>query len=256
MHDDQPLSDDEDVLVAPAPVAHYIEPTVELNPMEARVLGCLIEKSYLTPDVYPMTTNSLVTACNQKTSRDPVVSYSGTEIDAVLLELRQRKLVRRVHTQGARSTKHRHSFDEVLPLTEQQIVVLSVLLLRGDQTANELRTRTERHQVFHEPAALHECLESLQDRDTPLVEELARQSGHKENRWRHLLGDGSISTEPDASETLTRDDAPAPAAPPAPDAPGATAGGLQDRVAVLEADVAALKAQLRALATSLGEELS
>lgn len=289
MHDDDlnELNEDtESDLESPpeaAPSAHYVEPTVELTSIEARVLGALIEKSYTTPDAYPMTTNSLVTACNQKTSRDPVVSYDAIQVDTTLMELRQRKLVRRVHTQGARSTKHKHTLDEVLPLDPRQIVLLSVLLLRGDQTAGELRGRSERHDVFSDVAELHgtevhECLKSLAARDVSLVVELARQPGHKETRWRHLLGDGSHDEPLAAVEDTPASDSPSPAvvaaspvssespvapasAPPAPAPTSAPQSSgprpsFADRVDTLEAEVASLKAKLEALADSLGEELT
>lgn len=243
-------------------------PAIELTAIEARVVGSLIEKSFLTPDVYPMTTNALATACNQKTNRDPVVDYSAVQIDATLLELRQRNLVRRVHTPGSRSTKHRQTLDEALSLDEQESALLSVLLLRGPQTVGELRLRTERHEVgFDDLDAVDRCLERLAGRRIALVRQLPRKPGHKENRWQHLLQD-----EAETSARAADDARPAPAdasgpamassaASPVSASAGPTGSGqpvdgaLRDRVDELEADVALLRRQLRSLAESLGETI-
>jgi uncharacterized protein YceH (UPF0502 family) len=240
--------------------------SVELTAIEARVLGAMIEKSFLTPDVYPMTTNAMVTACNQKTNRDPVVSYSAVEIDSVLLELRQRNLVRRVHTPGSRSTKHRQTLDEALSLNERQLALISVLLLRGAQTIGELRIRTERHDVgFDDLEAVEATLSGLSSRSTPLVRELARQPGQKENRWIHLLAaedDATNSAAPApatsaSASPVTPGSGPATSAPPAANPlPAATGPDLQARVTELETEVATLRRQLASLADKLGEPLS
>lgn len=268
-------------------------PDVELSAMESRVLGALVEKSFLTPDVYPMTTNALVSACNQKTNRDPVVSFSAVEIDATLLELRQRNLVRRVHTAGARSTKHRQTLDEALELNERQLVLISVLLLRGAQTPGELRQRCDRHDVgFDDLDAIDACLRSLAERR--LVTELARQPGQKENRWLHLLGTDSAdgASSPDGVSShggVALGCAVAPSGSIAGSAAGSSAGAsaahepataspprqavstsqasepasrahdsradLGRRVEQLEAEVATLRRQLGELADKLGEPL-
>lgn len=242
-------------------------PAVELTAIEARVVGSLIEKSFLTPDVNPMTTNALATACNQKTNRDPVVDYSAVQIDATLLELRQRNLVRRVHTPGSRATKHRQTLDEALSLDEQESALLSVLLLRGPQTVGELRLRTERHDVgFDDLDAVDACLERLAARPTALVRQLPRKPGHKESRWQHLL-QGAAETaaaaqDPGrqpaaASGAAGSTDASTPTATPAMvhESAGVIDADLAERVAELESDVAGLRRQLRALAESLGETL-
>lgn len=232
---------------------------IDLTDVEARVLGVLVEKAFLTPDVYPMTTNSMVTACNQKTNRDPVVSYSAVDVDSALLDMRQRNLVRRVHMPGSRSTKHRHTLDEVLSLDDYQIAVLSVLMLRGPQTVGELRGRTERHVGFEDLESVESCLANLASRPTPLVRELARQPGQKENRWQHLLGD------PDAQPVETTPPAAAPAQASAPAAAAHAAAApaptpsadadLVGRVAELENELATLREHVRSLANSLGEPL-
>lgn len=235
-------------------------PTIELSSAEARVLGSLIEKMYLTPDVYPMTTNGLATACNQKTNRDPVVDYSPVQIDTTLLELRQRNLVRRVHTPGSRATKHRQTLDEALALDAQQLALVSVLLLRGPQTVGELRLRTERHEVgFDDLGAVESCLEALAERPTPLVRQLPRRPGHKESRWKHLLGDptGAADDEPHGVDARSWQNLVA--------SPGASVSALTadvvaqsellERVDALTAQVEMLQRQLTTLADKLGEPL-
>lgn len=239
---------------------------IDLNEVEARVLGVLVEKAFLTPDVYPMTTNAMVTACNQKTNRDPVVTYTAVDVDTALLDMRQRNLVRRVHMPGSRSTKHRHTLDEVLSLDDYQVAVLSVLMLRGPQTVGELRGRTERHVGFEDLEAVEACLANLASRSTPLVRELARQPGQKENRWLHLLGD------PDAHADPLQPAAPVPptatpmAAASSPVTPASSVdldpmprppaeSDLVARVDELEAELARLRRQVRSLAESLGEPL-
>ena len=166
---------------------------VEMTAVECRVVGAMIEKAATTPDVYPMTTNALVSACNQKTNRDPVVSYDAVTIDGALLELRQRNLVRRVHTPGSRSTKHRQTLDEALNLNPGQLAVVAVLMLRGPQTVGELRQRTERQHSFESLEAVDACLDSLAQRSPAVVRQLARQPGQKEARWQHLLLDSDAS---------------------------------------------------------------
>lgn len=238
----------------PSPAAEASVPTIELTAIECRVLGSMIEKSFLTPDIYPMTTNAMVTACNQKTNRDPVVDYSAVVIDTTLMELRERNLVRRVHSPGSRSTKHRQTLDESLALNERQLALVSVLLLRGPQTIGELRIRTERHDVgFDDLEAVERCLETLSGRSNPLVKQLPRQPGHKENRWQHLLihansiDDEHIVASHESSGVAPAGDRTQAAAPPA--------SALTNRIEELETQVATLQRQLSSLADKLGEPL-
>lgn len=246
---------------AEAPVGYTPPaPSVAMTSIEARVVGALIEKAFLTPDIYPMTTNALVSASNQKTNRDPVMSLDAVTIDGALMELRQRNLVRRVHTQGSRSTKHRHALDEVLSLDVGALAVVSVLLLRGAQTVGELRLRTERQHGFETLDEVDACLEALASRG--LVRQLARQPGQKEARWLHLLGDTDEPDEPVAATGDSSADVDAPAVGAAVAAPvGATRAApaadqdLIDRVSELETEVEALRSQLRQLAEQLGEPL-
>lgn len=250
-------ADTNDQETTPAAPAEESAPSasVELTAEERRVLGALIEKSYLTPDVYPMTTNALVTASNQKTNRDPVVDYSAVVIDSTLMELRQRNLVRRVHSQGSRSTKHRQTLDEALSLSERELALISVLLLRGPQTIGELRLRTERHDVgFDDLGTVESCLEALASRTTPLVVQLARQPGHKENRWQHLLSAPGTDSAPSQAEATDSQPPVSVVAEAATQAPTADTA-LTQRVSELEDQVATLQRQLSALATALGEPL-
>jgi uncharacterized protein len=199
-----------------------------LTPAEARVVGCLVEKQRTVPDTYPLTANALLAACNQSTNRDPVVDYDERTVLGAIDSLKAKGLARIVHpSAGSRSTKYRHVLDEALGLDAGEVAVVAVLLLRGAQTAAELRARTERLQVDDVDAAL----DALAGRE--LVRQLERRPGEREARWMHLLGDGTV------------EEAAAPAPASSPSSPG-----LADRVAALEAEVAELRdvvAELRTL---------
>lgn len=202
-----------------------------LTDLQQRVLGALAEKEATVPDTYPMTRRGLQTACNQKNNREPVTEHTEGEIQVALDELKARHLVRFVHaSHGARSTKYRHVLDERLGLDAGELALVTVLLLRGPQTLNELRTRTERAHAFDSIDEVAAVLESLAARTEPVVVHLPRQPGQKETRWAHLLGDG-----PDE-----RAAAPSPGASTTSTAPA----GLEARVAELEERVAALEALL------------
>jgi uncharacterized protein YceH (UPF0502 family) len=208
---------------------------VELTAEEGRVLGCLVEKQLTTPQQYPLTDNSLVAACNQTTSRDPVVQYDVASVRIAVRGLRERELLRTVHRPGERSEKHLHLLDRALDLPTGQVALLAVLLLRGPQTAAELRTRTERMHPFGAVAEVEEALRSLADRPEPLVEQLSRQPGQKESRYADLV----VATG--AGPAATVDPAPAPIPSPAEPAPRA------DEVAALRAEVAELRAEVEGL---------
>jgi hypothetical protein len=160
----------------------------DLSPRELRVLGCLIEKEATTPDNYPLTLNSLRNACNQSTSRDPVVDYSEHEIEQALGSLRTRGLTRTVHSTSNRSTKFRHVLPDVLQLEAPETAVLSVLMLRGPQTVGELKGRTERQHRFDSTDEVGTTLSALAGRQPALARQLDRQPGQKDARWTHLLG--------------------------------------------------------------------
>ncbi len=151
------------------------------------MLGCLVEKEATVPDTYPLTLNSLRTACNQSTSRDPVVSYGEPEIEAALRSLRERGLTRTVHSTSNRATKFRHVLPEALELSAAELALLSVLMLRGAQTVGELKSRAERQRAFRSTDAVELTLTAMATRLEPLVLQLERRPGQKDARWVHLL---------------------------------------------------------------------
>ena len=165
----------------------------DLSALEQRVLGSLIEKALTTPDQYPLSTNSLRLACNQKTSRDPVMDVTENEVDATLLSLRERGLVRSSKPTGSRSWKHHHVITEVLTLDPGQIVLLAALMLREAQSPGELRQRTDRMHGFEDNDHVESVLTSLLTLDEPLVECVGRETGQSQDRWRHLLGEGAVA---------------------------------------------------------------
>jgi len=161
----------------------------ELNPQEQRVLGCLLEKQTTVPASYPLSLNALRVACNQTSSRDPVVDYSEQEIQDAARALKDRGLLRLVWAgAGSRTVKYHQLLDEALGLAEDERALVTVLLLRGAQAPGELRTRTERLHRFADRAAVEQCLAGLAGRDEPLVRELPLQRGQQDRRWIHLLG--------------------------------------------------------------------
>ena len=152
------------------------------------MLGCLVEKDRTTPDQYPLTTNSLRLACNQKTNREPVVDYDERAVDTAMLKLRERGLARTVKGDG-RALKHKHVLGDAWSLDDQEVAVLAVLGLRGPQTAGELRTRTERMVGFDSLDAVVATLDRLAGRTEPLAMRLERRPGQKEERYAHLLAE-------------------------------------------------------------------
>lgn len=208
----------------------------DLDAAEVRVLGCLSEKDLATPEYYPLSLHALVAACNQKTNRDPVVHYSEADVYAALHSLEQKGWVQPVLEQGGRVTKYHHRLVERLDLRRSEQAVLTVLLLRGPQTAGELRTRTERLNDFTDIDAVLTVLRRLAGREpAPLVRQLDRLPGMKENRWAHLL-----SGEPAQA-----------ALPPPPHSGYGRQGELEARIAALESE---LRRQAERLA-QLEEEL-
>jgi uncharacterized protein YceH (UPF0502 family) len=233
----------------------------ELTPPEQRVLGCLIEKRRTTPDTYPLSINALRLACNQSTNRDPVLDYDEHTVREAAQKLSHRGLARLTSGVGSRAIKYRHLAEEALGVSDEELAVICVLLLRGPQTPGELKARTERLARIESLAEVERLLEVLIDRG--YVSRLPRRPGLKEDRFVHLLR----ADEEDLSV------APVPSAPPAPSlvaaplaAPQTLAAafepdesdesdgdGLADRVMQLEAEVVSLRAELRALREALGE---
>lgn len=171
---------------------------IELSAEEQRVLGALIEKQYVTPDVYPLTMKGLVTACNQVSNRNPVVAYDEATIHRALDSLREKGLLRIVYSTSNRATKYREVLQETRELTQAEAAVIGVLLLRGPQTVGELRSRTERVFAFESLGQVEETLDRLAARpDEPFVARMERQAGQKEVRYTHLLGESAaVLAEP------------------------------------------------------------
>lgn len=157
-----------------------------LSPEETRVLGALAEKSATTPEAYPLSSNALLTACNQRSSRDPVVAYDEETVKTSMLALRERELAKTVRGAGSRVFKHAHTLER-LGLDDAEIAVLAVLMLRGPQTVGEIKTRSERQHRFGDLAEVDELLQGMAGQPQPLLERLDRAPGQKEARWRHLL---------------------------------------------------------------------
>jgi uncharacterized protein YceH (UPF0502 family) len=227
---------------------------MEPDAVEIRVLGCLIEKQRTTPDIYPLTLNSLRLACNQSTNRDPVVDYDDRTVRGALDRLVQRRWTTLASWSNRRAMKYRHTLDTALGLDDAELVLLCVLMLRGPQTPGELRARTERLHRLGGPGEVDDTLERLIARQ--LVERLERRPGQREERYRHLLGDGAEAEAPARPETAAASAGPAPPtaepAVPRPEAPRASDDGLAERVERLERELAELRAGLSALRDELG----
>lgn len=175
-------------------------PLPHLEPTEQRVLGALLEKQVTVPAGYPLTVNALRTACNQSTSRDPVVEYDEQMVESTARALKGRGLVRVVwEGRGQRTLKFHQLLDEALGLDPGERALITVLLLRGPQSAGELRARTERLHGFTARAAVEDCLSGLACREEPLVRELARRPGWQDPRWVHLLGPVGLPSDAHAA---------------------------------------------------------
>lgn len=166
---------------------------MNLSSTEIRVLGCLLEKQRTTPDIYPLSLNSLRLACNQSTNRDPVVEFDDRVIRDALHRLERRGYARLASGAGSRAPKFRHLLADALPMSSDEQAVMCVLMLRGSQTPGELKQRTERLHPFTDLPAVHETLTKLIERE--LVVRLPRRPGQKEERYEHLLGFDSESGE-------------------------------------------------------------
>ena len=204
----------------------------DLSLLETRVLGTLVEKQHTVPDTYPLTLNALVSGCNQKTSRSPVMEASETEVQATLDNLKRRNLV--IESSGGRVARYAHNVDSVLKVPSQSVAILTVLMLRGPQTPGELRINCERLHRFADLSAVEAFLEELAARPAgALVVQLARLPGARENRWAHLLsGTPSVNTTPrERAERDPRDET-------------SDRKTLETRVAQLESEVAELRAEL------------
>jgi uncharacterized protein YceH (UPF0502 family) len=221
---------------------------MDLDPVEVRILGCLIEKQRTTPDTYPLSLNALRLACNQSTNRDPVVRYDETMIREALHRLSQRRYSRLASGHTSRAYKFRHLLDEALGLDDGELAVLGVLMLRGAQTPGELKQRTERMHGFGDLAGVQDVLDRLVERE--LVLRLARRPGQKEERYMHRLSEeaeGAAPVEP-APEPLVA----APPRPPRAPADDGRVERLQAELGELRAELGELREQLAELRTELG----
>ena len=203
-----------------------------LTPMEARVLGALIEKEITTPEYYPLSLNALTNACNQKSNRDPVLHVEESEVRKVLNHLEYQSLVRSVSATDSRVTKFEHRLQDTFNFSRPEVAVICELLLRGPQTPGELRTRASRMHAFEDLESVHSALSRLEKREPPLVTVLPRQPGMKEARYAHLLGDAPpVAPAPAAYTTGARDDETA-------------AASSTERIAALVSEVAQLRQQI------------
>jgi uncharacterized protein YceH (UPF0502 family) len=208
----------------------WIEVDFQLSDIEARILGCLIEKASTTPEYYPLTLNSLTTACNQKSNRHPMVVFEETTVVRGLDTLQTRGMVVRSEGGGSIVPKYRHVLPEKLPLDDGELAIVCELMLRGPQTPGELNSRTARMFQFADLDALKMSLTALENRDDPVVMELPRETGRKETRHGHLL-----------CGTPEIDDTPAGAKP---EAAAIKVQAENERIAALEEEVAALRAEV------------
>ncbi len=215
-----------------------------LDPVEARVVGALMEKEITTPEYYPLSLNALVNACNQKSSREPVMELSEGDVRTALFALEGQGLVRVLA--DARVPKYEHRLRDPLQLRRDEVAVVCLLLLRGPQTAAELRARADRLYSFDDTAAVQSTLERLAGREDPVVRMLARQPGAREARWRHLLGGA-------ADKAAFATEAPMSAGVPS-SARGLDRDELLARIGALEERVSGLEQRLERLATTFGVE--
>jgi uncharacterized protein YceH (UPF0502 family) len=207
-------------------------PVLPLSPLEARVLGVLVEKQHTVPDTYPLSLNALVSGCNQKTSREPVMDASDADVQRALDGLRERVLA--IESSGGRVMRYSENAKRVLGVPNESVALLATLILRGPQTAAELRANCERLYRFSDLSATEAFLEELAARTPqPYVRLLARQPGARESRWAHLL-----CGEPDLPA-----DAPSASRAGRADASGDAIDALRERVERLEAQVAGLLAR-------------
>ncbi|WP_434998713.1 YceH family protein [Vibrio scophthalmi] len=213
---------------------------IELSPIEARVIGCLIEKEVTTPDYYPLTLNSLTAACNQKSNREPVLQLSDSDVQAAVDSLISRRLVSDESSFNSRANKFQHRFCNTefgdLKLSKQEKGIVCCLLLRGAQTPGEIRTRTNRLAEFSDVKEVEALLDKMANAETgALVVKLPREAGKRESRYQHLFS-GDVDIEALAALALS-----------------STGQSANARIVELEAEVAALKAEVLELRATIEE---
>ena len=192
--------------------------TFELTDVQSRVLGALIEKDITTPDYYPLSSNALVNACNQKSNRDPVMELTEDAVRDAISSLQEKRLAGPASGAESRVAKYEHRLQEVLNLDRRETAVLCVLLLRGPQTPGELRGRTERIYRFEHLDDVQATLQRLIEHDPPLAKVLPRQPGTKESRYMHLMSGDVATSEAPTAVAIQRDEdrVPESAVSPAP----------------------------------------
>lgn len=201
-----------------------------MRDQEIRILGSLLEKEHTTPETYPLTTNSLVLAGNQKTNRDPVTDLTEREVEETLQTLRDKGLVRTARADNERVYKHRHTLHDTFDLSAKGFALLAVLMLRGQQTPGELRTRTDRYVTFQDLGEVEATLQKLAEHTPPLAQNHGRGPGQSQDRWDHTLGTEEEKLRPRARP----------------------AASTLSEVEQLRADVDTLRAQLERVYAHLG----
>lgn len=207
----------------------------QLSPEEQRVLGALIEKSRTTPEYYPMTVNSLMTACNQKSSRNPVVQYDEETITLTIDSLRKKGLMSTVTGAGSRAVKYKHNLAIAFPLVPAELAIICLLLLRGPLTPGEINNNSARLYNFESLEEVQEVLDRLLQNEPPFVSLISKKAGQKEQRFIHLLG-----------ESAAQD--------PEPKTGAAISSDLENRIQLLEEEVLYLRKNLEKLMSELGLE--
>lgn len=204
-----------------------VKPLPDLSAEEQRVLGALIEKSRTTPDYYPMTLNSLTAACNQKSSRNPVVNYDEETITLTLNQLKIKGLISTATGGSSRATKYKHNLAIVYPLVPSELAIICLLLLRGPLTPGEINSNSGRLYEFESIEEVLEQLQKLSDEEPAFVKQLAKKAGQKEARFVHLLGEQAETTTEPETETI--------------EAPQFDATELENRIEKLELELEELK---------------
>jgi uncharacterized protein YceH (UPF0502 family) len=208
---------------------------IVLNDSEVRILACLIEKEMTTPEYYPLSLNSLTNACNQKSNRNPVVSYDETDVARGLGSLQEKGLARKTLTSGDRVSKYLHSVLDRFDLSRQETAILCELMLRGPQTVGEIRTHTERMSVFESLEEVENTLQGLAEHNPPLTLKMPRETGRKECRYMHLFS-GGIETLHDFSAE-----------------PAAIQMSSQEKIKKLEEEIVVLRNELEELKQAFAE---
>ncbi|WP_295768146.1 YceH family protein [uncultured Mucilaginibacter sp.] len=217
----------------------YSQSLPKLNAEEIRVLGSLMEKSRTTPDYYPMTINSLTAACNQKSSRKPVVNYDEDTVVRTLDTLKKKGLVSTATGGSSRATKYKHNFAIAFPVIPSEVAIICLLLLRGPQTPGELNTNSGRLYEFESLDDVQDALEKLSSGDMPYLTQLPRRTGQKEVRYMHLLGESLDILEDDEPDSASSSKS------------NPLVAALEERVAKLEEELSTMRTEFDKLMKEL-----